>query len=70
MIKKGAAKGGPLNHSRSIDWKGETLDLNMIVDLDEVSRKKLLVELIAKQWRDRLGKFVNLHEVCLRGQVF
>ena len=34
----------------------------MIVDLDEVSRKKLLVKLIAKQWRD-LGKFVNLHEV-------
>jgi retron-type reverse transcriptase len=63
VTKKGAAEGGPLNHSRSIDWKGETLDLNMIVDLDEVSRKKLLVKLIAKQWRDRLGKFVNLHEV-------
>ena len=25
--------------------------------------KNLLVELIAKQWRDQLGKFVNLHEV-------
>ena len=63
VTKKGAAEGGPLNHSRSIDWNGETLDLNMIVDLDEVSRKNLLVELIAKQWRDQLGKFVNLHEV-------
>ena len=64
VTKKGATKGGgPLNHSRSVDWNGETLDLNMIVDLDEVSRKNLLVELIAKQWRDQLGKFVNLHEV-------
>jgi hypothetical protein len=63
VTKKGATKGGPLNHFRSVDWNGETLDLNMIVDLDEVSRKNLLVELIAKQWRDQLGKFVNLHEV-------
>ena len=63
VTKKGATEGGPLNHSRSVDWNGEILDLNMIVKLDEVSRKNLLVELIAKQWRDQLGKFVNLHEV-------
>ena len=63
VTKKGAVEGGPLNYFRSVDWNGETLDLNMIVNLDEVSRKELLVELIAKQWRDQQKKFVNLHKV-------
>jgi len=63
VIKKGAAEGGPLNNSRSVDWNGETFDLNMIVNLNEVSRKELLVKLIAKQWRDQQKKFVNLHQI-------
>ena len=62
-MTKGAVEGGPLNYFRSVDWNGETLDLNMIVNLDEVSKKELLVELIAKQWRDQQKKFVNLHKV-------
>ena len=57
------AEGGPLNYSKSVDWKNETFDLNMIVSLDEVSREKLLVKLIAERWDDKEGKFVNLHRV-------
>jgi retron-type reverse transcriptase len=63
VAKKGATEGGPLNHSTSVDWNGKTLDLNMIVSLNEVSRIKLLVELIGKQWRDKEKKFLNLHRV-------
>ena len=63
VVKKGAAEGGPLNYSKSIDWKNETFDLNMIVRLDEVSREELLVKLIAERWDDKEGKFVNLHRV-------
>ena len=47
--KKGAAESGLLNYSKSVDWKDETFDLNMIVSLDEVGRVKLLVKLIAEQ---------------------
>ena len=61
--KKDAAEGGPLNYSKSVDWKNETLDLNMIVSLDEVGRVKLLVKLIAEQWDNKERKFVNLHRV-------
>ena len=63
VVKKGAAEGGPLNYSKSIDWNNETFDLNMIVRLDEVSREELLVKLIAERWDDKEGKFVNLHRV-------
>lgn len=63
VTKKGAAKGGPLNHSKSVDGNGEIFDLNMIANLDEVGRKKLLVKLIANQWQDKKKKFVNLHRV-------
>jgi hypothetical protein len=31
--------------------------------LDEVSREKLLVKLIAEQWDNKERKFVNLHQV-------
>ena len=61
--KKGAAESAPLNYSKSVDWKNETLDLNMIVSLDEVGRVKLLVKLIAEQWDVKERKFVNLHRV-------
>ena len=57
------AEGSPLNYSKSVDWNNETFDLNMIVSLDEVSREKLLVKLIAERWDDKKGKFVNLHRV-------
>lgn len=63
VIKKGAAEGGPLNFSKSVDEKNKTFDLNMIVSLDEVSREKLLVKLIAERWDNKKKKFVNLHEV-------
>lgn len=63
VIKKGATEGGPLNFSKSVDGKNETLDLNMIVNMDEVSREKLLVKLIAERWDNKKRKFVNLHEV-------
>jgi hypothetical protein len=41
----------------------KTFDLNVMADLDEVSKKKVLVELIAKQWQSEEKKFVNLHNV-------
>jgi retron-type reverse transcriptase len=63
VIKKGAAAGGPLNYPKSVDWEDETFDPNMIVSLDEVSRIKLIVELIDKQWQNKEKKFVDLHRV-------
>jgi retron-type reverse transcriptase len=72
VVKKDAAEGGPLNYSRSVDWNNETFDFNMIVSLDEVSREKLLVKLIAEQWDDKERKFLKLHQVYgdLRVLVF
>lgn len=63
VAKKGAVENGPLNFSKSVDEKNETFDLNMIVSLDEVSREKLLVKLIAEQWDNKKRKFVNLYQV-------
>jgi retron-type reverse transcriptase len=63
VTKKSAAEGRLLNYPKSVDEDGEIFNPNMIVGLDDIGRKKLLVELIAKQWCDKQKKFVNLHRV-------
>jgi len=49
VVKNGVTSCEPLNCSKSVDWNDETFDFNMLVNLDVVSRKKLLIELIAEQ---------------------
>lgn len=63
VIKKGATAGGPLNYPKSVDGDDETFDPNMIISLDEVSKIKLIVELIDNQWQSKEKKFVDLHRV-------
>lgn len=60
-VKKDAIEGGSLNYFESVDRNSEILDFNMMVDLDEVDRKKLLVKLIGNQWCRKDKKFVNIH---------
>jgi len=63
VIKKGAIENGPLNSSALQNRGREIFDLNMIADLDEVDRNKMLVKLIVSQWDNKIKKFVNLHRV-------
>ena len=63
VVKNGVTSCEPLNCSKSVDWNDETFDFNMLVNLDVVSRKKLLIELIAEQWDNKKKKFVNLYKI-------
>ena len=50
---------------KSLEWNSgfESYGVNMIIDLDEVKRRKTFVSMIRDCWDSKAKKFSNLHEV-------
>ena len=47
----------------------EDNEFNMIVNLDEVERKKILIDSIAGKWNDKVERFVGIHKVMFNPQT-
>lgn len=67
-------KGVPLERKSLKDGKTYVTDLevnkfNMIADLDEVKKEKLLSDSISSKWDNKLKKFVNIHKVMFDPQI-
>jgi retron-type reverse transcriptase len=47
----------------------EVNEFNMMVNLNEVGRKKILIDSIAGKWNDKVERFVDIHKVMLDTQT-
>ena len=58
-----------LKNTDSYVFRSEAKEFNIIINLDEVKKKRMLIELIAGHWNAKIKRFVNIHEVIFNPQI-
>jgi retron-type reverse transcriptase len=61
--------GKSLKKEDSYVSDSEVNKFNIMIDLDEIRRKEILINLISGKWNDKVKRFVNIHEVMFSPQI-
>ena len=70
VIKKDVSLDGKSLKDQGVHISGsETIEYNMVFDLNEIERKELLINLISEKWDDKKKRFVKIHEVIFDPRI-